>query len=109
MSIPSSPLLPLAWADVLDKVAQTLQHAEAEAVRSEQALEVPPEPARDGHANLDRLDERMRGLQERLALAERIAAEADALLQKSQEAFARWLTQAEAVRRRLADVAAAGV
>ena len=58
MSSPFSngPILPVSWADVLDRVSEALRIAEAEALRAEQALTPPPlAPSNTAPSSMDRL------------------------------------------------------
>jgi hypothetical protein len=110
LSAPSSSgsILPLSWADVLDKVAQTLRDAEAETLRAEQALaEKPAEFAKPRAA--DRLDERLRAMQDCLARAELVAAKAEAAALQAEQAFTTWRAQLDAARQKLATTTATTV
>jgi hypothetical protein len=108
----SGSVLPLSWADVLDNVSQMLRTAEAETLRSEQALDTPDIPAAEtdkSPAYLDRLQERFTAMQDALTRAERVAVNAEAACQLVERAFTAWLAQAEATRRKLDTAAATGV
>jgi hypothetical protein len=102
----------LSWAAVLDDVAKMLRLAETETARSEQAfLEAPPLPA-VGTATqpyYDRLEERFRAMQQCLARAEQLAAEADAACRSSAEAMTTWLDQSAAARQKLAKPPTIGI
>lgn len=106
----ATPAFPIAWAEVLENVEKTLALAEAEAARSEQALN-SPESADSPPAEpvwqkaLDRLEERFRQLRGCLAEAELNATQAEKSLQHSEERLQRWRLEAEAMRQRLANEA----
>jgi hypothetical protein len=104
----AGPLVPIAWADVLENVEKTLARAEAEAARGEESLglpenpEVPPgEPI--WKKPLDRLDERFRQMQGCLAEAELNASQAEGHLRQSEAALQHWQAQAAAMRQKLAN------
>ena len=108
------PVVPFAWAEVLENVEKTLARAEADAARSEQALISLdcPDPAAtvpSWQTALDRLEERFRQLQGCIAEGDLNATQAEKSLEQSEETIKRWVVEAEAMRRRLANGAASPV
>lgn len=96
---------PLSWNEVLDRVAQTLRDAEAEAMRAEQGL--ARECANPRAADMS--DERLRGMLECLARAERAATDAETAARHAEEAFAEWLARLDAARQKLVSATDAAV
>jgi len=106
------PVLPPAWADVLDGVARALAQTEANAARAEESLTAQPSPPPAEPAwqqACAQLAERLRRLQTCVAQAEQTAAQAEASLQQSEDALKAWLAEAEAARGRLANRATSAV
>lgn len=103
MSSNAGPVLPVAWAEILEKVEKTLTDAAADANRSEQELGSPEElPAQPTWQKaFDQLEERFRRLQGCLAEAELNAAQTEKSLQNSETTLQRWLAEAEAMRQKL--------
>jgi hypothetical protein len=101
--------LPADWNEVLTHVHQALREAVAASEERQRALEslleVPSTPGQETvwRQTLEQLDQRVRGLQEFLAQAERQTAEADTVLNTGEDQFQRWLETVGSVRRRLAD------
>jgi hypothetical protein len=98
------PVLPEAWATVLDTMNAHLQEAVAAAdERVAHSLAVPPEPTlagrRDELATLARL---VQGLPERAARARAVADAVDQVLSISTDCLRRRLVEVESVRHRLA-------
>jgi hypothetical protein len=98
-------VLPVRWIDVLERVAQALAQAEAEAARAD--LVVPAAPVADDdsawQAVLTRLGERLRQFDDCVAQAGQSAEEVEAALEGSASVLRRWQAEAEAVRARLAN------
>jgi hypothetical protein len=108
--VPAHPILPSDWNDVLSRVQQTLEKAEAEAVARARALEspAPPTAADPNHeppwrARLTEVRDRLEGLPTYAARAPQDAAEADAELQACEETIGSWLKASKTARRRLAE------
>ncbi|MBY0526056.1 MAG: hypothetical protein K2R98_21860 [Gemmataceae bacterium] len=103
----SFPTLPPAWTEMLDGVARALVQTEAEVARTEHALP-PSAPVAETteFPHPDPLAERLHRLQDCVAQAEQTAAQAEAALQLCEEGLKHWLTQAEAIRGKLAKHAA---
>ncbi len=102
----TQPMLPLAWAQVLENVQEALQKAEADAAQRAQVLIsawLPPNQAEGPQTLPQRLQERLPGWQAGLQQVEEQVSEADVTLRASEEELRRWLASAEAVRRSLAD------
>jgi len=107
-------VLPLNWAEVLDRVAQTLTQAEAEAARAELAAppaaeSASPDPDTAWQAVAARLAERLRQLDDCVARAGQSAEQVESSLQGSETVLRHWLAEAEAVRGRLAILATSQV
>jgi hypothetical protein len=113
MSSPSvtNPVLPPAWAQVLETMEQSLEQAAATAPQE------PVAPAGSEAAEretawqqaLARLQERLEQLRACAANAEANAAEMDALLTAGAADLERWLAETAATRQKLADWAARAV
>jgi len=101
--------LPAGWARILEKAADDVQQALAAAREREQALDaLPPLVPPDGphEITLQRLrhwKERLRHLESRARQAEQQAQELSADLEGCENGIRGWLSEAEALRQRLAD------
>jgi hypothetical protein len=109
-SVPN-PVLPPAWAQVLETMEQSLEQAVATAPL--QPTAPPPDTVAGREAawqcSLERLHERLEQLRTCAAKAEENAAEMDALLSAGAADLERWLAGASATRQKLADWAARAV
>jgi hypothetical protein len=93
----TSPVLPPAWTEVLDRVQEALTTAIAAAAERERATPAArPCPGFDGHPRLERVNEILRGLQGVMEQAARQAAEADTVLGAAEDALREWLAGAAA-------------
>jgi DNA-binding FrmR family transcriptional regulator len=112
MKSPSYPVLPAAWAEVLNRVEQALDQASAEAARALESLRRTEDTMTESASvagALERLDAGLERLRHCVARAEEGTAGTDAALQLSEEVLRRWLAQSELAGRRLADAATHGV
>ncbi len=103
----ANPVVPIAWAEILENVEKTLAQAETDAARSEEALGPPDPPAAESawQRSFDRLEEQFRRLQGSLAVADLHASQTEKSLQNSEETLKRWTALAEEMRRKLASAA----
>jgi hypothetical protein len=107
MSSISSGVLPACWAEILDNVEKALDQAEAEALRSAQALEAALASATmrsdvGEHPGLAQLEEQQHRLAVGAAAADQVVAQVEATLAESEAALRRWLAEVAAIRRKLA-------
>jgi hypothetical protein len=104
---PSTSALPESWTDVLVQIEAALSQTDAEATRAEQALAAPVSPAalnaESSPDALARLAERLRRLRECAAQAQQTAVDADAAVEHGEAALRQWLTEAAALRGKLAN------
>jgi hypothetical protein len=113
---PSENVLPASWPEVLAQVQQALQQAEEAAQKREQALEAEPVPdpaaAERETARrhcLERLQERLAGLEACAEQARQNVGDAEAAINAGEEVIRRWLAACQTVGQRLAERAAPGV
>jgi hypothetical protein len=101
------PILPADWTEVLERVQQTLEEADAAATRRAEALNVNTEssgslcPRLAGE--LDQMRERLDKLSSYVDRATGTVSDADVALGAGEEALRTWLQASETGRRRLAD------
>jgi hypothetical protein len=99
-------VLPADWTEVLGRVQQALEQAQASAAQRAEAL-APSPPAADPELSwqrgLEQVRERLEGLSLYAERASRNIAAADAVLADGEEGLRRWLSASEAVRRTLAE------
>jgi hypothetical protein len=107
----ANPVLPPAWAQVLDTMERSLEQAVA--TTPQEPAATPSCEVADREANwrqsLERLHERLEQLRGCAARAEENAVQMDALLGAGASDLERWLVAAAAMRQRLADWAAGAV
>jgi hypothetical protein len=106
----SHPILPPDWNDVLARVQQALEKAEADAVKRAQALESPDrflgaetDEETPWQQHLPELHARLEGIPTYAARAPRTINEVDEALQACEESFRAWLKSSKAARRKLAE------
>jgi hypothetical protein len=111
----TSPESMADWMRVLDQVQDSLTRALREADEHERALAESERADAGGdvgaaeHHCLDRIDERLRGLQAHLDAAGRTAAAVEALLAEDEREARAWADLAAAARRRLAGGGEVGI
>ena len=109
-SVAPESVLPVDWIEVLHTVELTLEQAIAEARQRECQLPAAPLPQRGApdadpawQQGLQRLHERLRGLQAVVRQAEQSVAEVDAILGTEEAALRQWRTAVERHQQKLAE------
>ena len=103
----SRPILPADWTEVLERVQQTLEEADAAAAKRAEGLNgnIDPSgglPSRLA-SDLEQMRERLDKLSSYLDRATGTVSDADVALGAGEEALRTWLQASEASRRRLAE------
>jgi hypothetical protein len=106
----SRPILPTDWTEVLARVQQTLQEADAAAAKRVEALETDPDSGRlrsrlasESAPRLEQMRERVDNLASYIDRAARAVSDADVGLAAGEDSLRSWLQASEAARRKLAD------